>query len=274
MKQIIFAGFIIFLAFTGCDDKKVQVETEDADNSINDSDNGENDIDNYCDCPDQDNTEPDNNQNDPDIVEPDEIYYDPDVIPGDDTAEDVDFVEQDDSTDSDIMPDESAPDDDVTDCAVIGENVAVTPEAKECCEGLQKVGIMQITYLDHRGYCESLDGASVCINCGNSACEKGENVCNCAQDCAEKRNTMCDDGSTDECDMMPPVDCEGSMILAVQKSCWHCVDPTTCKESDRDAHCDDGTIPICNMIPPTCSKSEILAYKDGCYECVFPATCK
>jgi hypothetical protein len=48
----------------------------------------------------------------------------------------------------------------------------------------------------------------------------------------------------------------------------------TCKETDRDAHCDDGTIPSCKMPAPECSKSEILAYQNNCYYCVNPATCK
>lgn len=41
----------------------------------------------------------------------------------------------------------------------------------------------------------------------------------------------------------------------------------------RNAHCDDGTIPICRTPMPECKDYEILAYQDNCYACVNPATC-
>lgn len=272
MKKIFTVFFIVTALFISCDDKTVTIYGQ------NDEDPSANtDPDNYSDesVQDEDSYIPDT-QADPDSQQPDEIYYDPDVIDDYDSFQDADMPYND--TDAE-QPDESSDpdsvsDEDTADCATIGQTVPVVPGAKECCKGLQTASIMEIVYSEYRGYCSPLDGASVCINCGNSVCDEGENICNCNEDCAEERNEMCDDGSTDLCDMMPPVDCEGSLVLAIINSCWACVDPLTCKATDRDVHCDDGTIPMCNMMPPTCSKSEILAYKNNCYDCVDPVTCK
>lgn len=44
----------------------------------------------------------------------------------------------------------------------------------------------------------------------------------------ECRDTRCDDGTVPLCDMIPPV-CGGHEILAVQNSCWVCVNPATCR---------------------------------------------
>lgn len=221
MKQIIFAGFIIFLVFTGCDDKKTQTETGDSDKSSNDSDINDKDVDEYV-------QDADEYISDmccyPDDEYPDDVVPDTFITPDEETIADIDYIEPDENTDPDIIPDE-----DILNCAVIGESVPVMPDAKECCEGLQKVGMIELKYIDHRGYCESMDGSSVCINCGNSVCDLGENVCNCPQDCLEERDKKCDDGTIDTCDTMPPIACEPGFVLAIQNSCWKCVDEITCK---------------------------------------------
>jgi hypothetical protein len=53
-------------------------------------------------------------------------------------------------------------------------------------------------------------------------------------------------------------------------------DSTTCSADCpvRDAHCDDGTDPICDRMPPVCTEFEIFAYQENCYVCVNAATCK
>ncbi len=127
----------------------------------------------------------------------DSVNPDPDVIDDSDSVQDADMPENDTDTE---QPDESSDpdsvsDEDTADCATVGQTVPVVPGAKECCKGLQTASIMEIVYSEYRGYCSPLDGASVCIDCGNSICEEGEDICNCSQDCAEKRNEMCDDGS-------------------------------------------------------------------------------
>ena len=227
MKKIIAVFFIVTSFFISCDDKKVAVHDQ------NDGDaSADTDLDSAVDdaAEDADTYIPDI-ETDTDSSQSDEIYYDPDIIDDSDAVQDADVT--DDDTDT-AQPDEitdpdSVSDEDTADCATIGETVPVVPGAKECCEGLQSASIMEIVYSDHRGYCSPLDGASVCINCGNSICDEGENICNCNEDCAEERNEMCDDGTTDLCDMIPPVACEGSLILAIINSCWACVDPATCK---------------------------------------------
>jgi len=263
MKKVIFFAIITaFVVFSGCKDEKKKIVPENDEDSaaVTDDENFDDEL--------------TDSSNDPDIIKDDYvtdesnhdeiIIKDEEIVPDEDETVD-DFVETD---------DENGNDEDVEECVVQGGTVGVYPGAPECCEGLEKSVISHIKYENKRGYCDSLDGASVCINCGNSKCEEGENVCNCPADCKEERNKMCDDGSVDMCDMIPPVDCEGSTILAIQSGCWHCVDPLTCKETDRDAHCDDGTIPTCKMPAPECSKSEILAYQNNCYSCVDPVTCK
>lgn len=45
--------------------------------------------------------------------------------------------------------------------------------------------------------------------------------------CCLPRTTECDDGSDDLCDMMPPV-CTRTEVLAIQDSCWVCVNPVSC----------------------------------------------
>lgn len=268
MKQVFLCAVIAaVMVFSGCKDEKITIISEnDEDAAVIDDETSDlsNDPDSL-----KDDSVPDESNHDEIIIKDEEN------IPDEDETID-DFVESDDDLSDEVLAesDENFNDEDIEECIPQGGTVGVYPDAPECCEGLAKSVISHIKYENKRGYCDSLDGASVCINCGNSKCEEGENVCNCPTDCKEERNKMCDDGSVDMCDMMPPVDCEGSTILAVQNGCWHCVDPLTCKETDRDAHCDDGTIPTCKMPQPECSKSEILAYQNNCYYCVDPVTCK
>lgn len=200
-----------------------------------------------------------------------------------DKVDDVDFVddeneEQDEATDEtqDEAQDEVADeinDADIEDCIGLGETSGSYPGAPECCQGLQSSTIFEIVYENKIGSCQGLVGGIVCINCGNKVCDLGEDLCNCPDDCQEPRDERCDDGSTDVCDMIPPVDCEGSEILAIKNSCWSCVDPTSCEETDRPAHCDDGSIPACYMMPPECEHGEVLAYVDSCYLCLDEETC-
>ncbi|MBW2702011.1 MAG: hypothetical protein JRF33_14435 [Deltaproteobacteria bacterium] len=177
------------------------------------------------------------------------------------------------------------------------------PSGDEVCDGVDNDCDGQT---DETRY-ECADGSTVpwcgCDSDDNYECiDSPENQC---------RDTSCDDGSDDLCEMVPP-DCEGFEILAIQNDCWVCVDPDTCEpvvacvqgeerlfecpggemvpwcdcldgewvcirspESQcRDASCDDGTEAFCDLIPPVCEDYEIFAYQNNCYLCVNPATCR
>jgi len=68
-------------------------------------------------------------------------------------------------------------------CTPEGESYAVVPEAKPCCEGLTVIGCDKP---DASGNCPpACAGASYCTKCGDGICGKGENKCNCPQDCEE-----------------------------------------------------------------------------------------
>jgi|GEM_PF-3920132 len=177
---------------------------------------------------------------------------------------------------TDLEPDndqDEVNDEDNSDCIGLGGTTGAYPDAPECCEGLQKSTIFEIDYQNKVGYCQGLVGGVVCIKCGNNICDLGEDLCNCSKDCKENRNENCDNSSAAACYMMEPDDCEGSDILAIKDSCWSCVDPLSCQETDRPAHCDDGTVPMCNMMAPKCGLGEVLAYVDSCYECLDKETC-
>jgi hypothetical protein len=51
-----------------------------------------------------------------------------------------------------------------------------------CCEGLQRVSVYDATSLEHGECIVSKADRFVCSQCGNGACDGGENRCNC-DDC-------------------------------------------------------------------------------------------
>jgi len=98
----------------------------------------------------------------------------------------------------------------------------------------------------------------------SSACHAasaGENV----DHKGECRDTSCDDGTDPLCEMIPPV-CKDYEILAVQNSCWVCVNPSTClpwgvPECKENEDCDPGDVcddcgssscPACDDCVPAC----------------------
>ncbi len=79
------------------------------------------------------------------------------------------------------------------------------------------------------------------------------------------RSTACDDGTFVLCDMILPK-CMEFEILAIQDSCWRCVNPETCKlwgepecEDDADCPsdmtcdpCGSSSCPYCDDCVPAC----------------------
>ena len=65
---------------------------------------------------------------------------------------------------------------------------------KRCCEGLTEV--FDQWELDSEGNCLALDNYGYhCLKCGDGACGKGENKCNCPQDCKGAAGPECQDSS-------------------------------------------------------------------------------
>jgi hypothetical protein len=73
-------------------------------------------------------------------------------------------------------------------CVAEGGSVAVIPNAPACCAGLGKV---PCDAPDAEGQCQSCDGASVCVACGDGQCGLGENPCNCPADCTNLPVDLC-----------------------------------------------------------------------------------
>jgi hypothetical protein len=73
-------------------------------------------------------------------------------------------------------------------CVPEGGSAAVIPNAPECCAGLGKV---PCDAPDLNGACQSCDGASVCVACGDGQCGLGENPCNCPADCTNEPPDLC-----------------------------------------------------------------------------------
>lgn len=70
-----------------------------------------------------------------------------------------------------------------------------------CCEGLKNVGNSEPV----NGVCTSYKNPSfVCTNCGNGICGKGENECNCPEDCKDEAVPDYPQITEQECDLMNP----------------------------------------------------------------------
>jgi len=65
---------------------------------------------------------------------------------------------------------------------------------KRCCDGLTEV--FDQWELDSAGNCLALDNYGYyCLKCGDGTCGRGENKCNCAQDCKAAEGQECADSS-------------------------------------------------------------------------------
>gem|GEM_PF-1792749 len=73
-------------------------------------------------------------------------------------------------------------------CVAEGQSAPVIPNAPACCAGLGKV---PCDAPDADGVCQSCDGASVCVACGDGQCGPGENPCNCPADCTNEPVDLC-----------------------------------------------------------------------------------
>lgn len=81
------------------------------------------------------------------------------------------------------MAEGSTPDDQNPDC--IGEGVKFTDENPEekCCGNLKHAADK---FPDGEGGCDQYKcPCYICINCGDGTCGKGENYCNCPEDCSK-----------------------------------------------------------------------------------------
>ena len=104
------------------------------------------------------------------------------------------------------------------------------------------------------------DGKTYSNNC--NAASAGVSV-DYAGECRDK---ICDDGTEPLCDMIPPI-CKDYEILAVQDSCWVCVNPSTClpwgvPECAKNEDCDPGY--VCD----DCGSSSCPACDDCVRACV------
>ncbi len=70
-------------------------------------------------------------------------------------------------------------DDDCKLCIEEGEEGSIFNE-DVCCEGLEKISN---SWLDNGECMMYKDGSFICAKCGNGECGKGENECNCPEDC-------------------------------------------------------------------------------------------
>lgn len=66
-------------------------------------------------------------------------------------------------------------------CTTEGESYSVVPDYLPCCEGLKPISCERP---DNSGHCPpGCVGAAYCTKCGDNNCGKGENKCNCPEDC-------------------------------------------------------------------------------------------
>lgn len=125
--------------------------------------------------------------------------------------------------------------------------------------------------------------------------------------CLPGRNTSCDDDSDEVCDRIPPI-CDDTELLAIQRSCYACVNPATCVpwgeptcSSNADCGfdtwcnpcgtsscsgcrdcvsacvphgCETESVLFCRCPAPDCTDSEQLTAIDGCWACTEIATCE
>lgn len=202
-------------------------------------------------------------------------------------------------------------------CAT-GESVLCDVVRPEC--GSQGVAIVK-------------DGCWLCVDArtcepnGANECENSGGVCTGFQDicpsgmmggqsmgcpmgrsgmCCLPRPTVCDDGSSDLCEIVPPV-CNDGEVLAIQNSCWACVNPATCLpwgepgcRVDADCGpadfcdpcgtascplcrdcvaacvphgCESEDVAMCNCLRPDCPDGAVSVIRDECWICVMPDSC-
>lgn len=67
-------------------------------------------------------------------------------------------------------------------CTQAGDSYVVLP-GSGCCAGLTAVNPGLSPLPDGSCLTAQIDGVSLCINCGDGVCGKGENKCNCPKDC-------------------------------------------------------------------------------------------
>ncbi|MFA5069961.1 MAG: hypothetical protein WC528_01650 [Patescibacteria group bacterium] len=86
-----------------------------------------------------------------------------------------------------------------SDCAKEGGSISVTGKFKKCCGSLKPVRpyrmidtaqdtkplLLTVDFYKGDIACTGLPGGMDCVRCGNGKCGKGENICNCPQDCKE-----------------------------------------------------------------------------------------
>lgn len=126
------------------------------------------------------------------------------------------------------------------------------------------------------------DGTGLCTVRPDAVVEVWEPVCGCDGNTytnkswaanagvniareGECRDTRCDDGTPDLCDMVPP-ECSEYEILAIQNNCWICVNPATCHpwgepgcktgadcpQGSRCDPCGTSSCPACEDCVPAC----------------------
>lgn len=85
----------------------------------------------------------------------------------------------------------------------------------------------------------------------------------------------CDDGTDPLCPSLP-MECGPGETLAVQNSCWACVDARSCEVPPPPPACDDpsGGLIYCDALPPECAPGLIVAARNGCWACVEPNYCQ
>jgi hypothetical protein len=165
-------------------------------------------------------------------------------------------------------------------------------------------------------YQEPLD-CDPALGAATHTCPDGSQVpwCACTRtgwQCVDSPEALCpgacDDGSDATCEMLTP-ECESWELLAVQNSCWVCVDPATCQPwglpgcvADGDcraeqrcdlcassscpecddcvAGCRDHGCPTqgehlleCRMARPECGPDGVAVIEQGCWTCLSLADC-
>jgi hypothetical protein len=164
----------------------------------------------------------------------------------------------------------------------------------------------EISCINNGGFC-----GNARIGCGADAWISSDYECQFSGTgaicCLPGRDASCDDGSEPLCDRIPPV-CDSSELLAVQGSCYSCVNPATCApwgeptcRSGADCGfdswcnpcgtsscsgcrdcvaacvphgCETESVLFCRCPAPDCTDAEQLTVIDGCWACTEVATCE